>query len=48
MPGPAGVLSLGFKEEFPRKDAFLVETLISRDGAANETPLLTKEGMFQL
>ncbi|RTQ44901.1 D-alanine--D-alanine ligase [Hymenobacter gummosus] len=29
----AKVLSLGFKEEFPRKDAFLVETLISRDGA---------------
>ncbi|GAB2954928.1 hypothetical protein GCM10027048_20630 [Hymenobacter coalescens] len=29
----ARVLSLGFKEEFPRKDAFLVETLISRDGA---------------
>ncbi|MET4075439.1 D-alanine--D-alanine ligase [Hymenobacter sp. UYCo722] len=35
LPGPAGVLSLGFKEEFPRKDAFLVETLISRDGAAH-------------
>ncbi|UOQ96469.1 D-alanine--D-alanine ligase [Hymenobacter sp. 5317J-9] len=35
MPGPAGVLSLGFKEEFPRKDAFLVETLIGRDGAAH-------------
>jgi UDP-N-acetylmuramate--alanine ligase len=35
MPGPAEVLSLGFKEEFPRKDAFLVETLISRDGAAH-------------
>ncbi|MCC3158637.1 D-alanine--D-alanine ligase [Hymenobacter sp. 15J16-1T3B] len=29
----ARTLSLGFKEEFPRKDAFLVETLISRDGA---------------
>ncbi|MBJ6111601.1 D-alanine--D-alanine ligase [Hymenobacter sp. BT523] len=35
MPGPAEVLSLGFKEEFPRKDAFLVETLIGRDGAAH-------------
>ncbi|HEX8505850.1 MAG TPA: D-alanine--D-alanine ligase, partial [Hymenobacter sp.] len=35
LAGPAGVLSLGFKEEFPRKDAFLVETLISRDGAAH-------------
>jgi len=35
LPGPAEVLSLGFKEEFPRKDAFLVETLISRDGAAH-------------
>ena len=35
LPGPATVLSLGFKEEFPRKDAFLVETLISRDGAAH-------------
>ena len=35
MPGPAGVLSLGFKEEFPRKEAFLVETLIGRDGAAH-------------
>ncbi|MDO7851427.1 D-alanine--D-alanine ligase family protein [Hymenobacter convexus] len=35
MPGPAEVLHLGFKEEFPRKDAFLVETLISRDGAAH-------------
>ena len=35
MPGPATVLNLGFKEEFPRKDAFLVETLISRDGAAH-------------
>ena len=34
-PAPAGVLSLGFKEEFPRKDTFLVETLISRDGAAH-------------
>jgi D-alanine-D-alanine ligase len=29
----ARTLSLGFKEEFPRKDAFLVETLIARDGA---------------
>ncbi|GAC1372929.1 MAG: hypothetical protein NVSMB30_14380 [Hymenobacter sp.] len=35
LPGPAGVLSLGFKEEFPRKNAFLVETLIDRDGAAH-------------
>ncbi|GAB3843824.1 hypothetical protein GCM10028822_00420 [Hymenobacter terrigena] len=35
IPGPAEVLNLGFKEEFPRKDAFLVETLISRDGAAH-------------
>ncbi|MDQ2772863.1 MAG: D-alanine--D-alanine ligase, partial [Bacteroidota bacterium] len=35
LPGPAAVLSLGFKEEFPRKEAFLVETLISRDGAAH-------------
>lgn len=35
LAGPATVLHLGFKEEFPRKDAFLVETLISRDGAAH-------------
>ncbi|MBF9140889.1 D-alanine--D-alanine ligase family protein [Hymenobacter properus] len=35
LAGPAEVLHLGFKEEFPRKDAFLVETLISRDGAAH-------------
>ncbi|MBF9237678.1 D-alanine--D-alanine ligase [Hymenobacter sp. BT683] len=35
LTGPAEVLHLGFKEEFPRKDAFLVETLISRDGAAH-------------
>ena len=35
LPGPAGVLRLGFKEEFPNKDAFLVETLIDRDGAAH-------------
>ncbi len=35
LEGPATVLHLGFKEEFPRKDAFLVETLISRDGAAH-------------
>ncbi|MGI4883957.1 MAG: D-alanine--D-alanine ligase family protein [Janthinobacterium lividum] len=35
LGGPAGVLHLGFKEEFPQKDAFLVETLISRDGAAH-------------
>ncbi|GAA3995046.1 hypothetical protein GCM10022408_01790 [Hymenobacter fastidiosus] len=33
LPAPATVLSLGFKEEFPQKEAFLVETLISRDGA---------------
>ena len=35
LPKPAETLHLGFKEEFPRKDAFLVETLISRDGAAH-------------
>jgi D-alanine-D-alanine ligase len=35
LAGPAGVLHLGFKEEFPRKEAFLVETLIDRDGAAH-------------
>ena len=35
LPAPAQVLSLGFKEEFPRKEAFLVETLINRDGAAH-------------
>jgi D-alanine-D-alanine ligase len=29
----ASTLHLGFKEEFPQKDAFLVETLIERDGA---------------
>jgi D-alanine-D-alanine ligase len=34
LAGPAGVLHLGFKEEFPQKDAFLVETLIGPDGAA--------------
>ena len=34
LPGPAGVLHLGFKEEFPQKDLFLVETLIGPDGAA--------------
>ena len=34
LAGPAEVLSLGFKEEFPQKEAFLVETLIGRDGAA--------------
>ncbi|TGE13454.1 D-alanine--D-alanine ligase family protein [Hymenobacter elongatus] len=33
LPAPATVLSLGFKEEFPQKEAFLVETLIARDGA---------------
>ena len=35
MPADARVLQLGFKEEFPQKDAFLVETLIARDGAAH-------------
>jgi D-alanine-D-alanine ligase len=35
MPADATTLSLGFKEEFPQKDAFLVETLIARDGAAH-------------
>jgi UDP-N-acetylmuramate--alanine ligase len=35
LPAPAETLNLGFREEFPRKDAFLVETLISRDGAAH-------------
>lgn len=35
LPAPAAVLHLGFKEEFPRKEAFLVETLISREGAAH-------------
>jgi UDP-N-acetylmuramate--alanine ligase len=30
-PEPATVLALGFKEEFPQKDAFLVETLISKE-----------------
>lgn len=35
LPAPATILQLGFKEEFPRKEAFLVETLISRDGAAH-------------
>jgi UDP-N-acetylmuramate--alanine ligase len=34
LTGPAEVLHLGFKEEFPQKDAYLVETLISPDGAA--------------
>jgi UDP-N-acetylmuramate--alanine ligase len=34
LAGPAEVLHLGFKEEFPQKDAFLVETLIGPDGAA--------------
>ncbi|MGI4874732.1 MAG: D-alanine--D-alanine ligase family protein [Janthinobacterium lividum] len=34
LPGPAEVLHLGFKEEFPQKDLFLVETLIGPDGAA--------------
>jgi len=35
MPDAATTLHLGFKEEFPQKDAFLVETLIDRDGAAH-------------
>jgi D-alanine-D-alanine ligase len=35
LVGPAEVLHLGFKEEFPQKDAFLVETLIGPDGAAH-------------
>lgn len=35
MPADATTLSLGFKEEFPQKAAFLVETLIARDGAAH-------------
>ncbi|NVO31193.1 D-alanine--D-alanine ligase family protein [Hymenobacter lapidiphilus] len=35
MPAEATTLNLGFKEEFPRKEAFLVETLIDRDGAAH-------------
>ncbi|MFD2785142.1 D-alanine--D-alanine ligase family protein [Hymenobacter rubripertinctus] len=35
LPAAATTLSLGFKEEFPQKEAFLVETLISRDGAAH-------------
>ncbi len=35
MPADARVLQLGFKEEFPQKEAFLVETLIARDGAAH-------------
>ena len=30
---PARRLSLGFKEEFPQKDAFLIEDLISKGGA---------------
>ena len=34
LVGPAEVLHLGFKEEFPQKEAFLVETLIGPDGAA--------------
>lgn len=33
LPVEAETLHLSFKEEFPRKEAFLVETLISRDGA---------------
>ena len=35
LAAPAAVLSLGFKEEFPRKETFLVETLIGPDGAAH-------------
>jgi UDP-N-acetylmuramate--alanine ligase len=34
LTGPAEVLHLGFKEEFPQKDAYLVETLIGPDRAA--------------
>ena len=33
LPGPAAVLHLGFKEEFPQKNLFLIETLIGPDGA---------------
>ncbi|HEX8528898.1 MAG TPA: D-alanine--D-alanine ligase [Cytophagales bacterium] len=33
LPGPVGVLSLKRNEEFPQKDYFLVEELISRNGA---------------
>ncbi|WP_347156564.1 D-alanine--D-alanine ligase family protein [Pontibacter chitinilyticus] len=44
----ARTLSLGFKEEFPNKAGFLVETLISRDGAKHFLEitggLLTKYG----
>ena len=29
--GPASVLALGLKEEFPQKEAFLIETLISKE-----------------
>lgn len=35
MAADATALHLGFKEEFPQKEAFLVETLIDRDGAAH-------------
>jgi D-alanine-D-alanine ligase len=33
LPGPSGVLSLKRNEEFPQKSYFLVEELISRNGA---------------
>jgi len=33
LPGPSGVLSLKRNEEFPQKSFFLVEELISRNGA---------------
>lgn len=33
--GAAQVLALGFKEEFPNKNVFLVENLISREGASH-------------
>lgn len=33
LPEPAKVLHLGFKEEFPQKEAYLVENLISKEGA---------------
>ncbi|WP_022823309.1 D-alanine--D-alanine ligase family protein [Hymenobacter norwichensis] len=35
MAADATVLHLGFKEEFPQKETFLIETLIERDGAAH-------------
>ncbi|PSR52266.1 D-alanine--D-alanine ligase [Adhaeribacter arboris] len=33
--GPATVLALGFKEEFPQKEAFLVENLISKEDGSH-------------